>query len=130
LVAALGVMLGLVGSGSPPAAGVPPQQFTQAWEHSLLFDDSRLDAGILHTARPNLPAPDDLSAWRAVALPRQEPTKEAPSPDAPEPLKVWWYRVAYTVPAGLEGPLALYVPRVGGGAAQVVEHDGQHWQLR
>jgi signal transduction histidine kinase len=130
LVAALGVMLGLVGSGSPPAAGVPPQQFTQAWEHSLLFDDSRLDAGILHTARPDLPAPDDLSAWRAVALPRQEPTKEAPSPDAPEPLKVWWYRVAYTVPAGIEGPLALYVPRVGGGAAQVVEHDGQHWQLR
>jgi signal transduction histidine kinase len=130
LLAVLGVALGLLGPVAPPSGGAPPQQFMQAWEHSQPFDGSRFEAGSPHPAPLDLPAPGDAAAWRSVELPHREPAKAAPSADAPKPLKVWWYRVAYTVPAGVEGPLALYVPRLGGGAAQVVGHDGQGWQLR
>lgn len=131
VLAALAAGLGLLARSSLPVGSAGELRFDSAWVSSRPFDASRQrDDG---RPRPQVDAPDpaDAAAWRQVALPLHEQARpDLPGEAHPRALRVWWYRVDYVVPAGVEGALALYVPRITAGAVQVIEHDGTQWRLR
>jgi signal transduction histidine kinase len=79
-------------------------------------------------AQPAQEAPGTPGAWQPARLPVILPREVLPSAGE-TPLRVWWYQVSYTVPAGVTRSLALYVPRVSGGAVLVVSHRGGRWRL-
>ncbi|MFO1341283.1 MAG: sensor histidine kinase [Burkholderiaceae bacterium] len=131
VLAVLAAGLGLLARSSLPLGGRAEQHFDRAWLHSRPFDTGRLTADGRPRPQVDAPDPSDAGAWRPVALPlHEQPWPDLPGGAAPAPLRVWWYRVDYVVPAGVEGALALYVPRITGGAVQVIAHDGLRWQLR
>lgn len=133
VLAGLAAALGLLGQAQTPwAPAVDHATLTAgpAWVHSRPFEAARLREDGRLRPQVDAPAPGDAAAWEAVQLPlREAARRDLPAQAQPRPLRVWWYRVAYTVPAGVQGPLALYVPRVVGGAVQVIRHEGDHWAL-
>jgi signal transduction histidine kinase len=131
LFAALAAGLGLLARSSLPWAPAGDLRFDSAWVHSRAFNEGPLRND--GRPRPQVDAPDpaETAAWRRVTLPLLEPPRPAPPGLAgARALHVWWYRVDYVVPAGVEGALALYVPRITAGAVQVIEHDGFQWRLK
>lgn len=133
LLAVLATALGLLARSSRPLGGQAgaAHYYDTAWLHSRPFDTSRLREDGRPRPQVDAPDPDDPVAWRTVALPlHQAPRPDLPGVADPRPLRVWWYRVDYVVPPGVEGALALYVPRITGGAVQVIEHDGFQWRLK
>lgn len=108
-------------------AAQPVTRFTQAALAITPFEDfagEPLDPPLLR----RIPAPEQADAWQAVPLPAVVPRKVVAS-DESRALRVWWYRVSYRSGADAAGPLALYVPRVSGGAVLVVAHRGGRWRL-
>lgn len=73
------------------------------------------------------PAPDAAGAWQTVALPHQIARTRSEG-ERDTQLRVSWYRVGYEVPDGPSLPLALYVPRVSGGAVVVKLWRDGRWQ--
>lgn len=131
VLALLALGLGLIGRSSLPTARAAELRFDSVWVNSRPFDASQLRGD--GRPRPQIDAPDpaDAGAWQRAALPlHEQPRPDLPGEASPRALRVWWYRVDYTVPAGVEGALALYVPRITSGAVQVIEHDGTHWRLK
>lgn len=104
-------------------------RFDRAWGHSLLVKS--LPGPRRGGSEPRVapPLPNDASAWKVVSLLRGESTEEDLLHDA-LPVSLWWYRVSYTVPQGVKGPLALYIPRVVGAAVQVVSYENSRWLVR
>lgn len=128
-LALLAAAVGLLARSSLPMDRPTDVRFETAWLHSRPFDASRMREDGRLRPQVDAPAPDDAASWRPVRLPLHEPPRPERPGVEPQPLRVWWYRVDYVVPAGVEGALALYVPRITGGAVQVVQHDGTHWRL-
>lgn len=135
LLACLAGALGLVARSGTPAVPSAEQRFTQALLHARVFDPAQLGGQGLPRPQVNAPAPTDAAAWRPVALPEHAARRlERPTDSMPRPLHVWWYRVDYRVPEGVDGALALYAPRVTGGAVQVIRYEpegpaGGAWRL-
>jgi signal transduction histidine kinase len=130
LLAVLAAAVGLLSRASLPLAqAAAVQRFDSAWQHSRRFDSADLRAN--GRPRPQVDAPEPMDpAWRLVTLPRHETRRpDLPAQARPRPLRVWWYRVDYRVPEGVDGALALYVPRVTGGAVQVIQHEQGQWRL-
>jgi signal transduction histidine kinase len=124
LLAGLAGALGLLARSGGPTAPVAEQRFTQAVLHTRPFDPAQLRPHGLLRPQVDAPAPGDAAAWRPVALPQHEARRLDRAADGhPGPLNVWWYRVDYRVPDGVDGALALYAPRVTGGAVQVIRHE-------
>lgn len=131
VLAVMAAGLGLLARSNLPLGSPADRHFDRAWLHSRPFDTGRLTAEGRPRPQVDAPDPQAAGAWRSVALPLHEQAwPDLQGGAAPAPLRVWWYRVDYVVPAGVEGALALYVPRITGGAVQVIEHDGLRWQLR
>ena len=76
-----------------------------------------------------LPPPGAGAPWTPVDLPMVMPRSVQAGADGP--LQVWWYllRQPAVAPAAPAPPLALYVPRVSGGAVLVARHLGGQWRL-
>lgn len=79
------------------------------------------------------PAPEAAGFWSLARLPAH--VRGGSDPDGAinglvQPVTVWWYRVRYRVPEGVQGPLAIYVPRVVGAAVQVVSQEAGRWLVR
>lgn len=130
VLAVLAAGLGLLARSSLPVNDAADRHFHQALLHSRPFaaNQMRVDG----RPRPQIEAPDpsDAAAWRSVTLPLHEARRpDLPAQAQPRPLRVWWYRVDYVVPPGVEGALALYVPRITGGAVQVIQYEQDHWRL-
>lgn len=102
-------------------------RFERAWRHHLFVQSlpGPRRGGLEPRVAP--PAPQDEAAWVAVSLLREE---DAPVSSETPPIGLWWYRLSYTVPTGVKGPLALYIPRVVGAAVQVVSYEGGRWLVR
>ncbi|MFG6486519.1 ATP-binding protein [Roseateles sp. BYS78W] len=85
-------------------------------------------AAIVEEAQP-LQAPQD-APWQPVALPdrRQRPLGESAEMDQQRAMH--WYRLRWTMPAGLaaDAPLAVYVPRVTGEAVTLWLREPQGWR--
>jgi len=125
VLAVLAAGLGLLARSSLPLDRTGEVRFDSAWVNSRPFDASRLRGDGRPRPLIDAPEPDDAAAWQQVPLPLHERARpDLPGDAHPRALRVWWYRVDYVVPAGVEGALALYVPRITAGAVQVIEHDG------
>jgi signal transduction histidine kinase len=131
LLAVLAAGLGLLARSSLPLDQPGEVRFDSVWVNSRPFDATRLRDDGRPRPQVDAPDPDDTTAWHRAALPLHEQARhDLPGQAHPRALWVWWYRVDYVVPAGVEGALALYVPRVTAGAVQVIEHDGSQWRLK
>jgi signal transduction histidine kinase len=130
MLAVLAAALGLLSRSSPPLGHVAEQRFDAAWAHSRVFNPALLRENGRPRPQVDAPQPSD-AAWRLVTLPRHEARRpDLPAQAQPRPLRIWWYRVDYRVPEGVDGALALYVPRITGGAVQVIQFDESgHWRL-
>ncbi|MEZ0203606.1 ATP-binding protein [Ideonella sp.] len=111
------------------ALAQPAQRFERAWQAEQPYTPALTTPSAEVDLRVDAPPPDDTAAWQPVSLPVSTSRQVPRSGGAPQ-LQVRWYRVIYTVPAGLKEPLALYLPRVSGGAVQVIQFDAGHWQMR
>lgn len=102
-------------------------RFERAWRHNLFVQSlpGPRRGGVEPRVAP--PSPQDFAAWTDVSLLREE---DAPASPMTPPISLWWYRVSYTVPPGVKGPLALYIPRVVGAAVQVVSYEAGRWLVR
>jgi signal transduction histidine kinase len=107
--------------------------FTQVWEHaqSMAVLPGPRQGGMEPRVPP--PLPSDTQAWLPTTLPAH--TLGGVDPDGPIdnlvlPVTLWWYRLRYVVPPGMEGPLAIYIPRVVGAAVQVVSLESGRWLVR
>lgn len=130
LLAILAGGLGLLARSSLPVQPSSVRYFDQALLHSRPFAANQMRPDGRPKPQVEAPEPDDVAAWRNVSLPLVEARRpDLPGQAQPRPLRVWWYRVDYVVPAGVEGSLALYVPRITGGAVQVIQFEEDHWKL-
>ncbi|MEK8031562.1 ATP-binding protein [Ideonella sp. DXS29W] len=130
VVALLAAGLGLLARSSLPMPATTVQHFDQAWLHSRAFTEGQMRADGRPRPQIDAPLPTDAGAWSTVMLPLVEARRrDLPAQAQPRPMRVWWYRVDYVVPQGVEGALALYVPRITGGAAQVIRFEEGQWKL-
>ncbi len=130
VLALLSVGLGLLARSSLPVNDAADRHFDHAWLHSRPFATNQMRIDGRPRPQVEAPEPSDTAAWRSVALPLVESRRpDLPAQAQPRPLRVWWYRVDYVVPPGVEGALALYVPRITGGAVQVIQYEQDHWRL-
>ncbi len=112
----------------------PAELATTAWRRdqleawwSALRRQSLADSDRLALPAELLP-PEDAAAWRPVAMPDVRPRPGAAVVNDARGYEMRWYRLQ--LPAGIDEPQALYLPRlVTLSAAVLARHPGGGWRL-
>jgi signal transduction histidine kinase len=112
-----------------PVASLPLQVFDQAWTAERPYGKPNRNAMVAAGSLADVPLPQDAGAWQMLKLPAVVPAEPGLDAAARAQVKVRWLRVAYEIPRGAAGPMALYLPRVEGASVQVAVFDGSNWRV-